>query len=432
MKILWVSNHSPFQVDFGGGQRSNLIYRTLREIADIDVLIIAPPGTPNKAAEELYGKGDGRLEVVHPLGRGERLPWSPAHRLAPRLVDRVAYNLGRRAVDYKPNPAVSRSMERLTERTRYDLFVGRHLKNSGQAGLLALDRAIVDVDDNEIDLYRWIVKDPATSPVRRRVLAARVKKLESLIPRLVADGPALWVTKEEDRSFPGFARARVLPNIPIALAREDTVQSPQPYSDSKTILFVGMLGYVYNVQGLNWFLSSVWPAVRRQVPGAIFRVVGSRLLDQDRDRWSTVPGVEVAGFVEDLSAAYRDCSFVVAPLWSGGGTNIKILEALLHGRACVLTSAAYKGFADSLPEGVTVLVANDAEEMTAHCVRLLNDGDRCRAMGVQGAAAVVENYSFTKFREVVLETVEAIAGPNVRGRHVAGPPLAGASPSGGR
>jgi glycosyltransferase involved in cell wall biosynthesis len=432
VKILWVSNHSPFQVDFGGGQRSNLIYRTLRDIAEIDVLIIAPTGTPNKAAEELYGQGDGRLEVVHPLGRGERPPWSLAHRLAPPVVDRVAYNLGRRAVDYRPNPAVARAMEQLTARTRYDLFVGRHLKNSGQAGLLALNRAIVDIDDNEIDLYRWIVKDPATKPLRRRVLAARVRKLESLVPKLVADGPALWVTKEEDRSFPGFTRARVLPNIPFVLASQGMAPPPQPYSDSKTILFVGMLSYVFNVQGLDWFLSSVWPAVRKQVPEATFRIVGSRLREEERARWRSIPGVKVDGFVEDISVAYRDCSFVVAPLWSGGGTNIKILEALLHGRACVLTSAAYKGFAETLPARETVLVARNAAEMATQCVKLLGDRNGCRAMGIQGAEAVTQHYSFTKFREVVLETVEEIVGTKVRGRHVAAAGFAGASRSGPR
>jgi hypothetical protein len=49
MRILWVSNHSPLHVDFGGGQRSRLIYRTLREIGEVDVLIIAPPD-PVRAA----------------------------------------------------------------------------------------------------------------------------------------------------------------------------------------------------------------------------------------------------------------------------------------------------------------------------------------------------------------------------------------------
>ena len=407
MRLLWVSNHSPFQVDFGGGQRSNLIYRTLREIADIDVLIIAPNRPPGQSPEEMYGQGDGRLEVVHATSRGQRLPWSLGRPVAPALVDRVAYNLGRRLIDYSPNPAVMRAVQDLTgATTAYDLFVGRHLKNSGQAGLLRLNHAIIDVDDNEIELYRWIIRDPATSSVRKLVLMSRVKTLESLIPRLVADGPHLWVTKEDDLSSPGFAQARVLPNIPLALAQGDKSPPLQPYSVSNTILFVGMLSYVYNVQGLEWFLSRVWPAVHAQIPDATFRIVGSRLRDPERARWSAVPGVEVVGFVEDISLAYRNCSFVVAPIWSGAGTNIKTLEALLHGRACVLTSNAYKGFSRTLPAGETVLVARDAEQMISHCVQLLGNENQCRAMGLQGAAAVAQRYSFSSFRKTILETVE--------------------------
>jgi glycosyltransferase involved in cell wall biosynthesis len=184
-----------------------------------------------------------------------------------------------------------------------------------------------------------------------------------------------------------------------------------------------MLGYLFNVDGLDWFLSSVWPGVREQVPDATFRIVGSRLREEERARWCAVPGVEVAGFVDDISAAYRDCSFVVAPLWSGGGTNIKILEALLNGRACVLTSAAHKGFDATLPAGEAVLVAGNAEVMTEQCVQLLNDGHLCRTMGVRGAAVVAEHYSFAKFREVVLETVAEIFEPGVSSRHVAVAPL---------
>ena len=408
MRTLWVSNHTPFQVDFGGGQRSNLIYRTLREVSEIDVLIISPFDPDGQPAEELFGKGDGRIEAVQALKRGQRLPWKIGRPLAPELVDRVAYNLGRRHVDYAPNPVVMDVVDQMRRETPYDLLIGRHLKNSGQAGLLRSDRAIVDVDDNEIDLYRWILKDPSTRSIRRRVLTSRVRTLEALIPRLLAGGPQLWVTKQEDLSFPGFGRAFVLPNIPFALAREGGPPSPQPYSASTTVLFVGMLGYIFNIEAIDWFLARVWPTVHAQVPEAIFRIVGSRLQERERQRWSSAPGVEVTGFVDDIELAYRDCSFVVAPIWSGGGTNIKTLEALLHGRTCVLTPTAYKGFARTLPDGETVLVAANEEQMAAKCVELLRDVERCREMGLRGATAVAHNYSYDRFREVVLQAVDAV------------------------
>jgi glycosyltransferase involved in cell wall biosynthesis len=405
MKILWVSNHSPFQVDFGGGQRSNLIYRTLREIAEIDVLILSRYGTDGSAPDELYGTGDGQLEVVEPVPRGGRLPWRVARPLGPALVDRVAYNLGRRVVDYLPDPAVTEAVRRMQPKRGYDLFVGRHLKNSGQAGLLRTRRAIVDVDDNEIDLYRWILKDPSTSPLRKLVLRARVRKLESLIPRVLAHGPRLWVTKKDDLAFPGFGNALVLPNIPYALAAGDAPR-PLPHSNSKTVLFVGMLGYLFNIQALDWFLANVWPEVHAHVPDATFRIVGSRLQEAERARWSAVPGVHAAGFVDDIATAYRDCSFVVAPIWSGGGTNIKTLEALLYGRTCILTPAAYKGFSDTLPQGEAVLVAEDATQLTTQCIALLRNPSLARKMGLRGAAAVRDQYSFERFRRVVLETAE--------------------------
>ena len=99
---------------------------------------------------------------------------------------------------------------------------------------------------------------------------------------------------------------------------------------------------------------------------------------------------------------------MVAPIRSGGGTNIKVLEALLHGRTCVLTSSAYNGFARTLPKGDAVLVAQDAQAMIDHCVQLLESESRCAEMGLKGATAVAKHYSYSKFRDVVFETVDEL------------------------
>ena len=83
-RILWVSDHTPFLVDFGGGQRSSLIYRTLTLMGDVDVLLICPPPPPGRTVEQTHGKPTGLMEIVEPLKRGELLPWRyvptlPAH-----------------------------------------------------------------------------------------------------------------------------------------------------------------------------------------------------------------------------------------------------------------------------------------------------------------------------------------------------------------
>ncbi len=410
MRILWVSNHTPFLVDFGGGQRSNLIYRTLRGIAEIDVLLLVPGIRKGRTFEELYGKPDGLMEVVHPKTRGQRLPWRLLYRLAPELIDRIARNIGRRWLDYAPDPGVVSVVEQMHEKRSYDLFFGRHIKYSAQAGLLQRKPAIIDVDDNEIEYYRLLINDPQTSLLRRFVLKRRVQTLESLLPKLLRDGPSLLVTKEEDLKLPGCETARVLPNIPYQLSLPNPPDPLPPNPGSKILIFVGMLSYVYNREGIKWFLDKVWTKVRQSERGVIFRIVGSRLGDEDRAAWAAIPGVEVVGFVNDLATIYRESAFVVVPVWSGGGTNIKILEAMMYGRTCVVTEPAYRGYGAYFEKGWMLEVARDADEFAEQCIKLLRYPDRCAFMGQMGAAALRKHFSFERFQNIVIDMVGSTVG----------------------
>jgi len=405
-RILWVSNHTPFLVDFGGGQRSNLIYRTLRSLGDVDVLMVCSPPPMHQPIEETIGKTTGAVEVIEPLKRGELQPWKYLRPCAPSVVDKIAYNVGRRAIDYKRDPKVGAALDRMLAIRHYDLIVGRHLKFTAKAGALSYAPTIIDVDDNELDLYRSIIRDPCTGFVRRTVLKRRVKSLDHIVPTLMNRSTCLWVSKREDRDFPGCERASVLPNIPYAMSLPDTPSPLPPDQHSKTILFVGMLSYIYNSQGIQSFLKQSWPAIRKAVPDAVLRLVGSRLSTKDRERWASVPGVELVGYVPDLREAYRNCAFVVVPLWSGGGTNIKVAEALMYGRTCVVAQPAHRGYADILRDGESLVVARNAQEMAARCIDLLCGPERAAGLAEAGARAIASAFSFERFQREVFRTVE--------------------------
>jgi len=405
-RILWVSNHTPFLTDFGGGQRSSLIYRALRSIGEIDVLLVCPAHAPDRTEEQTHGKPESLMEIVEPLKRGEFLPWKLLRGLAPALVDKIAYNLGRREIDYARDPKVGAVLDRMLGKRPYDLIVGRHLKYLSKAGALNYTPTIIDVDDNELDLYRLIIEDPSTGWLRRAVLKERVKTLSRIVPNLMAQCSGLWVSKEEDRRIPGCERAAVLPNIPYGLASSNPAGPLPPSPNTKVILFVGMLSYIYNAQGIATFLADAWPAIRQAHPDAIFRLVGSRLSEHDRERWALIPGVQVFGYVEDLRDAYRDCTFVVVPIWSGGGTNIKVPEALMHGRTCVISRPAHRGYTNVLLDGESLLVGGSSREIAGHCIELLKNPQRCATLAERGAAMVAKVFSFDSFSKVVMNTVE--------------------------
>jgi len=357
--------------------------------------------------EENHGKPQDLIEIVEPLSRGELRPWRYLRGCAPFIVDRVAYNLGRREVDYERDVKVGAVLDRMLAERHYDLIVGRHLKYPSKAGALQYAPTIIDVDDSELDLYRSLINDRRTNFIRRAVLKRRINSLNRIVPGLLNRSTCLWVSKEEDRDLPGCERASVLSNIPYRMSLPDLPSPFPPNKDSKTILFVGMLSYVYNVEGIDSFIKEAWPLVRQAIPDAVLRLVGSRLNDQDRERWAATPGLDVVGFVPDVCEAYRDCAFAVVPVWCGGGTNIKVLEALMYGRTCVVSQPSHRGYATTLRHNESLIVGENPQAMAAHCIALLRDPDRGTRLAEKGAGVVSRTYSFDRFQQEVIRSVES-------------------------
>jgi glycosyltransferase involved in cell wall biosynthesis len=115
------------------------------------------------------------------------------------------------------------------------------------------------------------------------------------------------------------------------------------------------------------------------------------------------PGVEVTGTVPDVRPYVAAARVAVAPLRSGGGTRLKILEALDAGRPVVATSVGVSGLDDLVGDGV--VVADDPAAMAAEIGTLLADDARAAALGAAGHAAVRSRYSWDGVLAPLLERV---------------------------
>jgi glycosyltransferase involved in cell wall biosynthesis len=178
-------------------------------------------------------------------------------------------------------------------------------------------------------------------------------------------------------------------------------------SDGATVLFVGQLTYPPNLNGVERFLTRVWPRVLGNVPEARLRLVGSAPV-RDRQRWEAHPHVEAPGFVDDLEAAYKDSTFSIAPLYTGGGSSIKVLESLAHGRTCVTTNFSLDTFRPHFDGRNDVLAASKDAEMADHCVNLLQDPKRRETLAMAGNKIVNSAFGYQQFRRAVRNQVEHV------------------------
>ncbi len=128
---------------------------------------------------------------------------------------------------------------------------------------------------------------------------------------------------------------------------------------------------------------------------------------ENKARWSQIDGVDALGFVEYVADAYRDCAFSVCPVLRGAGTNIKVIEAGMHHRACVVTEASARGFSCHPDIRPVLPIAKDAKELTAHVLELLQDHSKNCSFAKKFAEVVHRDFSYEGVREVVKDTVRA-------------------------
>ncbi len=218
---------------------------------------------------------------------------------------------------------------------------------------------------------------------------------------------AWFVSPVERERLQRFAWGTRCITVPNGASREFYSVSRSPAECSATALFVGSSTYQPNVDGLQWYLKHVWPRVLSQV-NARMLVAGFGWMP------SSSPGtnVEVVGYVERLEDVVAEARVVVAPLLSGGGTKVKILEGMAAGRPIVTTPVGAEG----LPVSDGVRVAAAADSFALETVKLLKSGELARRLGESNRMAVRSNawedVWMRAFREIGLSASRSVSDVN--------------------
>jgi glycosyltransferase involved in cell wall biosynthesis len=220
------------------------------------------------------------------------------------------------------------------------------------------------------------------------------------------------VVSETDR----VELARLCPGARFFLVKNGTDTSTAPLtappSGNRTALWVGGMNDVYNREAVSYFASDILPRIRNQVPEFRWRIVGRdaprSLVDLAADPDS---GVELAGFVEDLRREYAAAAIVVVPLTSGGGTKLKVLEAMAMGRAIVTTPIGAEGI--TVRDGVEMEVADSPEAFAHKTVRLLLNPQRAALMADAARALAERSYDWhvvnREMQDAARQVIEAAA-----------------------
>jgi polysaccharide biosynthesis protein PslH len=195
-----------------------------------------------------------------------------------------------------------------------------------------------------------------------------LRGLRSFERRLLERASESWMVSEADiqaaRELCPSARLRLVPNVIDVAAIE-----PVGATTEQQAIFVADFSYEPNRDALRFLLDEVMPSVWGRLPEARLTLAGRGLGEEQPSR---DPRVRALGFVDDLAGAYAQARCAVVPLRHGGGSPLKLVEALAYGLPVVATPRAVAGL--ELQDGIDCLIAEGASSFADALVRVLSDG----------------------------------------------------------
>lgn len=403
LEVLFVSHFPPSPPTFGAQRRvEGLMVSLARRHIVVGLSLVGPDFDAAVARKAMAAYCD---EVV-------LVPARPERGFGKRLLQARSL-LSTRSFErhHCSVPALRRALDALLRRRRFDVvsvelpFLA-HLRLRRAPDGSPPPRLVLDEHNVEHDLARQS-RDASRSPLRRLHHAVNWRKIlrEELAAWRDADGVAF--TSMDDaaraRALLPSVRAAVVPNGVDVEHFRPRPELPPP--DGRTVVFFGTLDYFPNLDGVRYFLDDIWPRLERTHPRARLRLIGPRPVAELLRRQG--PRVEVTGPVDDLRPHLAEAAAIVVPLRVGGGTRLKVLEAMAMGKAVVSTTLGAEGIGVSHERDL--LLADEPEAFAASVGRVLDDAALARRLGDSARALAERDYSWTAigagFERFLLELV---------------------------
>lgn len=217
----------------------------------------------------------------------------------------------------------------------------------------------------------------------RRFEAQACRRADRVVAVSEADAAAL-------RALVSGIDPVVVPNgIDVTVYAPD--RAPAAEMGQAALAFTGKMDFRPNVDAMLWFARRVLPLIRERVPEAHLWVVGQRP-HQRLESLREDPGVTLTGWVEAVQPYIAGATVYVAPLRMGGGTRLKLLEAMAMERAVVATHLGAEGF--PVTSGRELVLADAPEAFAAAVVDLLQDPDRRAELGRSARRFVRQRYDW--------------------------------------
>jgi polysaccharide biosynthesis protein PslH len=390
MRILYLSPWFPYPLDTGFRIRVYHMLSVMAQQHHVTLLTLNPQGW-----------APAQIEPVKPLCEYvEIVEADPFNRLRTQRATRF---LSFGPIVAAPFAEMSARVQQLHRQQPFDVVIASSVMMATYAlDLPRVTRILEEHNSNTRWMYdRYQAQRTAVQKLR---CWASWRKSALYEARLFPHFDLVTMVSEQDAAatrhlLHGKSRVEVSPNGVDATHFVPNLVEPQP----DTLIFGGALTYEANFEAMHYFLKDVYPLIKQQRPNVTLRITGStgkaRLSGLALDK-----SVILTGFVDDVRPVVAGAWVSVAPILSGGGTRLKILESMALGTPVVSTSKGAEGI--EAMDGQHLLIADDAESFARRVAELLADRALRDRLTHNARHLVASHYDWTAIGQRFLSRVE--------------------------
>ena len=357
MKILFLSRWFPFPPNNGSKIRINNFFQGLSQRHDVSLLSFCDPPLPSCEVLEQQ-KLCSEVNVV---------PWKPFDRSSPKARIGFFSPMPASLVDTH-SPQMKTLIRSTLEKNKFDLIIASQMTMASY--YLTFQSIPAIFEELELGLF---YEQPLTEshPLKRVRGQLSWFKLRLYLGHLLKAFKSITVVSEEERNL--FAshlklhrdKVNVLPNSINLKEYKNIPINRKPHH----LIFSGSFTYEPNYFAVVWFVNHVFPLVLNQIPDAHLVITG----DHAGLPLSSYKNITLAGYVDDIKSLIASCDASIVPLWSGGGTRLKILESMAIGTPVVSTTKGAEGL--SVENGQNILIADEPAQFAECVIKLLKQKD---------------------------------------------------------
>lgn len=393
MKVLYLIPYSPANPVFGGALR---IYHLLKHLCTYHDVTVAGFSTPQEELKLLdqFPALEGKTHFVAYPYTYKNARW--------RLLQSV-FSKHSNWYQLTKSKLFQQKLDWLFEEESFDII-------QSEFPVMAMFRfnsdAVKIIDSHNVEYDNFKRMAQVKNPFKKLFYHLEAYKFYKEETAVCAQQDALLVTSARDISLfnetTPDVRKYLIPNGVDTTYFQPFKAAPVRHS----MVFVGMMKYVPNYNGIIWFLNEIFPKILEFIPDASITIVGKNPPDSILKRASK--NIIVTGFVEDTRPYIEKSSVYVVPLRMGGGTRLKIMEALAVKKPIVSTSIGCEGI--DVQNGKSIMIGDTPDKFAARVIELFSNPERVAGLTDEGYALVNDKYRWESIGLQMNRAYQELAG----------------------